>query len=136
MNMTTTIEKKFEAATRLKLRFSFKGLITVEDLWDLQLEHLDAIYKTLNKEAKLVNEESLLETKTKKNEELDLKIDIVKHVVEVKLEEKNKKLKEKELKEQKQKILEVLSDKENKALETKSPEELKAMLEELEKSGN
>lgn len=133
MIMTTTIENKFEAATRSKMRFPFKGLISVEDLWDLPLQSLDGVFKTLNTEAKLVNEESLLNTKSKKNEELDLKIEIVKHIVKVKLEEQNKKLKEKEVKEQKQKIMETLSAKQEQSLQNKTPEELQAMLDALDK---
>lgn len=44
-----TVENIFEFATRNKVRFSFKGLISVEDLWDLSLTNLDSIYKELNK---------------------------------------------------------------------------------------
>ena len=40
----------FEAATRYKYRFPFKGMISVEDLWDLKLQDLDSVFKLLNKE--------------------------------------------------------------------------------------
>lgn len=33
----------FEAATRYKYRFPFKGMISVEDLWDLKLQDLDSV---------------------------------------------------------------------------------------------
>ena len=39
----------FEAATRYKYRFPFKGMISVEDLWDLKLQDLDSVFKLLNK---------------------------------------------------------------------------------------
>jgi len=55
----------FEKAARLKLRFNFKGILSVEDLWDLSLESLDLIYKNLSAEAKKSKEVSLLEIKTK-----------------------------------------------------------------------
>lgn len=126
-----TIEKMFEVATRSKMRFPFRGLISVEDLWDLSVQQLDTIFKGLNSELKQVQEESLLNTKTKEDKELDIKIEIVKYIVQVKLEEENLRLKAKAQKEQKQKIMEILSAKQDESLQNKSIEELKAMLEEL-----
>jgi hypothetical protein len=126
-----TIEKMFEVATRSKMRFPFKGLISIEDLWDLSVQNLDLIFKNLNSELKQVQEESLLNTKTKEDKELDMKIEIVKYIVNIKLEEDNLRLKAKAQKEQKQKIMEILSAKQDESLQNKSIDELKAMLEEL-----
>ena len=78
----------FEYATRNKVRFPFKGMISVEDLWDLSLANLDSIYKTLNKQVKQSEEESLLSTKASVDTELEVQIAIVKHIVSVKLTEK------------------------------------------------
>lgn len=127
-----TIAKMFEVATRSKMRFPFRGLISVEDLWDLSPQNLDVIFKSLNSELKQVKEESLLDTKTKEDKELDVKIEIVKHIVNVKLDEENSRLKAKAQREQKQKIMEILSTKQDESLQNKSVDELKAMLEELE----
>jgi len=127
-----TIEKIFEVATRTKMRFSFRGLISLEDLWDLSVRDLDLIFKGLNSELKKVTEESLLDTKTKEDKDLETKIEIVKYIVKVKLEEEDTRLKAKAQKEQKQKILEILSTKQDESLQNKSVDELKAMLEELE----
>lgn len=80
----------FEIATRNKYRFPFKGWINTEDLWDLSVQNLDSIFKTLNKELKTTGEESLLGTKTTEQNELSNKIEIVKHIVSVKLEDKAK----------------------------------------------
>ena len=74
-------EKIFEFATRNKVRFPFKGMISVEDLWDLSLTNLDTIYKTLNKQVKQSEEESLLCTKSNVDAELEVQIAIVKHIV-------------------------------------------------------
>lgn len=126
-----TIENKFEVATRTKMRFTFKGQISVEDLWDLTPTNLDTIFKSLNSELKQVKEESLLSFKSEQDKELDMKIEIVKHIVSVKLEESNKRLKDKEQKEQKQKIMEILSSKEEESLQNKSVEELQTMLNQL-----
>ena len=35
------VENIFEYAVRNKVRFPFKGMISVEDLWDLSLTNLD-----------------------------------------------------------------------------------------------
>lgn len=124
-------EKMFEIAVRNKLRFPFRGLISVEDLWDLNVENLDAVFKELNSQIKRVQEESLLKTKSKQDEELELKINIVKYIVSVKLEETDLRVKAMEKREQKQKILKILSDKQDESLQNKSIEELEKMLEEL-----
>lgn len=125
------MEKMFEVATRSKMRFPFRGTISVEDLWDLSVQNLDLVFKTLNSEQKQVQEESLLDTKTKENKELEIKIQIIKHIVSVKQEESAARQKAKEQKEQKQKILEIISAKEDESLQNKSVEELKEMLDKM-----
>ena len=123
-----TMEKLFENATRGKYRFSFKGSITVEDLWDLSPQNLDTIYKALIKELKQEQEESLLSEKTKADTVLDEKISIIRYIVSVKLKEAEDKKNEKALKDQKQKILSIIADKEDGELKGKSIDELKNML--------
>ena len=127
MNM----EKMFENATRIKMRFPFKGMISVEDLWDLSVKDLDTIFKTLNAQVKKSQEESLLVTKTEEDEVLSTQIEIVKYIVAVKLAEAEKVKQSKAVKEQKQKIMEILSAKEDEDLHNKSIDELKAMLDNL-----
>ena len=96
----------FEAATRYKYRFPFKGMISVEDLWDLKLQDLDSVFK------------------------LENKIQIVKFIVQVKQAETAERLAAKDKKERNQKIMRIIERKQNEALEGKSLEELTAMLEE------
>jgi len=122
----------FEIATRKKLRFPFKGLVSVEELWDLSVEDLDSIFKALNSQLKEVREESLLKTKTKENKELDTKIEILKYIVNVKLEEEDFRLKAKERKEKKQKIMGIMAAKQDESLQNMSVEELERMLDELD----
>ncbi len=121
----------FEIATRTKMRFPFKGMISVEDLWDLSVKDLDTIFKTLNAQIKKSQEESLLVTKTEEDEVLSTQIEIVKYIVAVKLAEAEKVKQSKAVKEQKQKIMEILSAKEDEDLHNKSVDELKAMLDNL-----
>lgn len=121
----------FEYATRNKIRFPFKGMISVEDLWDLSLVNLDSIYKTLNKQVKQSEEESLLNTKTDVDTELEVQIEIVKHIVSVKLEEQNAREQSAAKKAQKQKIMAIIASKEDEALHNSSVDDLKKMLDEL-----
>ena len=121
----------FEYAVRNKIRFPFKGMISVEDLWDLSLTNLDSIYKTLNKQVKQTEEESLLATKTNVDTELEVQIAIVKHIVSVKLEEQDAREKAAAKKAQKQKIMAIIATKEDEALQNTSVEDLRKMLDEL-----
>ena len=125
------MEKMFEYVTRNKVRFPFKGLISVEDLWDLSLTNLDSIYKTLNKQVKQSEEESLLNTKTTVDKELDVQIAIVKHIVAVKLAEQEAREKASAKKAQKQKIMAIIASKQDEALQNSSVEDLQKMLDEL-----
>lgn len=124
-------EEIFIKASREKMRFPYKGLTTVEDLWDLPVTELDKIYKSLNAKAKQAQEESLLEVKSSEDEELTAQIEIIKYIVSVKLEEKKAAEMAKERKEQKQKIMSILASKQDEALQGKSIEELEKMLDEL-----
>ena len=127
--MTTNI---FEYAVRNKVRFPFKGMISVEDLWDLSLANLDSIYKILNKQVKQSEEESLLNTKTDVDTELEIQIAIVKHIVSVKLAEQEAREKAAAKKAHKQKIMAIIAAKEDEALQNTSLDKLKEMLDNLD----
>ena len=122
----------FEYASRYALRFPYKGSQSVEDLWTMPVTELDKVFKTLNTKVKQANEESLLSVKTKVDEELDIQIEIVKHIVSVKLAEKEASEKALIKKAQKQKIQSIITKKENEELENSSIDELKKMLEGLD----
>ncbi|GEM_PF-364964 len=119
-----------EKAIRLKLRFNFKGILTVEDLWDLKLNELDMIYRELNQQKKLQESESLL-TNNLINDTVNLQIEIIKYVVEQKQAEQLAEQTKIEKQQQKQKILEILSRKQDEDLQNKSTEDLLKMLENL-----
>lgn len=122
----------FEYAVRNKVRFPFKGMISVEDLWDLSLTNLDSIYKTLNKQVKQSEEESLLTTKSSVDTELEVQIEIVKHIVSVKLKEQKAREEASAKKAQKQKIMSIIATKEDEALQNSSVDDLRKMLDELD----
>lgn len=125
MEKTTNL---FEMATRKKFRFPFKGMISIEDLWDLSVKNLDTVFKALNAEAKQANEESLLAVKSDEDTILDAKIAIVKHIVSVKQAEEAEKKNAAIKREQKRRIQELIANKQDEALQGKSIEELQAML--------
>lgn len=123
----------FEYATKNKVRFeSDSGQLTVEDLWDLKLVggrvNLDGLAKKYNKKLKEDVEESFVVKKSAASALTKLKFDIVKHIIDLKLEAKEKSAKELEDKAHNQKILKILSDKKDKDLEGKTVEELESML--------
>lgn len=120
----------FKIAVKNKYRFTYKGVQTVEDLWDLSVEELDKIYKTLKNKQKSEAEESLLTTASKEDKELNNKIEIIKTIVADKLSDKEKAVKAAERKAKNRRILEIMADKQEDELKSKSLDELKAMLEE------
>lgn len=122
----------FEVATRKQYRFPYKGNASVEDLWYLSLTELDAVFKTLNTEAKKNEEESLLNTKSEEDEAILDKIEIIKHIVRVKLEEKEARENEKKNSELKQRLLGIKAKRADEALEQMTDEELNKAIAELE----
>jgi hypothetical protein len=125
------VENIFEFAVENKLRFPYKGSVSVEDLYALTTVELDSIYKTLRREVKKANEESLLETKSDDDVVLSVKIEIVKRIVAKKLaqiEAHNKAIRDKE---QKDKILAIIAQKQDEDLHNKSVEDLQKMLVDL-----
>lgn len=127
----------FEQASRKKLRFdTVAGNITVEDLWDLPLTSvsgasLDTLAKSLNKAVKESDEESFVVKKTTLNEVLDLKFSIVKHVIEVRLEEIEQKENAAARKAKKEMIMGIIADKQNDKLKNTSIKKLEEMVAEL-----
>ena len=127
----------FEYATRRKLRFNMsKGVIMTEDLWDLSLESLNTLAKSLNRKIKESEEEDFIgKTKIKSNQEKDLEVqfEIVKHVINVKLEERDKRKASVEKAEKLRRLRDKLEAAQDKELDQKSAEDLQKMIEELEK---
>ena len=126
-----TNKELFINATRANYQFPFRGMINVIDLWDLSLTNLDSVFKTLNAEVKKSEEESLLNTKSREDEEISNKIEIVKYIVSVKLDEKKKREDAKKNAEMRQRLLEIKAKRHDAALENMSDEELDKALAEL-----
>lgn len=126
---------KFEQASRLKLRFSTpQGLLSAEDLWDLPLTstrgraNLNDIAKAINAELKAAGEEDFVNPKPGGNDVLQLKMDLVKHVISVIQSENESVRLAADRIEKKKQLLELIARKQNQELEGKSREELEAMV--------
>lgn len=126
----TTEANMFELATRQKLRFRAQnGMISVEDLWDLPLSQLDDIAKKLRRKIN-ESEESFVEKNTS-NEELELSFNIAKHIISVKLAEREERATAQQRKERRQILEAALERKQNAALENMTEEQLQQELDAL-----
>lgn len=136
--MTTDINI-FELASRQKSRFTTtKGMIAAEQLWDMPLQShsgfdLDTTAKSINAELKDVSEESFVRTVTNPRKvDLELRLEIVKHVIAVKLEENAARVAKAEKQAKRAKLIEQLGKKQDAALEQLSEDEIKAKLAALD----
>lgn len=120
----------FERAVRLKLRFpTVRGGVSLEDLYDMPLTsrdgfNLDTVAKNLNRAVKNAEEESFVVKASRVSDELELGFGIVKHIIAVKMQEREDAETAAEKRERKQKILAVLAKKQDAALEGKTEAEL------------
>lgn len=125
----------FEMASQFKFRYPYKGMITTEDLWDLNADQLDTVYKTLNKELNSIEEEGLIQTKSAaegvKANDLKNKMEIVKYIFTSKQQaaELDRIAAENTMK--RKRIMDILAQKQNDALQNMSEEDLLKMLNEL-----
>ncbi len=126
------MDQLFEKASRLKLRINYKGVCSVEDLWDVSLIELNKMFQGLTMQLKNTQGESLLEVvKTRANELIELKIEIVRYIVKIKLEEQKARMDRKKKAELKQKYLAMIATKQDEVEQGKTIEELTKLVEEL-----
>jgi hypothetical protein len=126
----------YEKALRMKLRFETpQGPLTVEDLWDLPLQttranraSLDDVARGLHLQLKSGADISFVDTAKKSDHTAQLKFDIAKHIIDVRLAENAAAATAAANKERKQHLLGILASKENEALLGMSVEELRAAI--------
>lgn len=125
----------FELATRKKFRFESKaGLLSVEDLWDLPLD--SRTKASLNEVAINISRELKAQTESfvaiaKKDTTNEQKLEIVKYVIDVRLEEAKAIAEAQDRAAQRAKIDELIAKKKDESLEGLSLEELLAMREQV-----
>lgn len=137
--MSTKNKSMFEIATRMKLRIaSSRGLLSVEQLWDVLLRsnddfNLDAIARGTNKALKEMAEESFVVTsKSPEQEHLELALAVIKHVIAVKIDDDKKNRALAENRNEKEKLLEILARKEVSELGELTREQLEARIRALD----
>lgn len=125
----------FEQASRLQIRFpSPKGLLTTEDLWRLPLTstkgraNLDDIARSLNTKVNGESAISFVKDTSTADAETKVAFEIVKHVIDTRLQENKAKRQAEEMATKKKALLEAIVEAENKELTTGTLDELRARL--------
>ena len=119
-------------ALKNKYRFEYKGLINVEDLFDINLEGLDQIYRDLKKVENDLQSDSLLDANENPlKKETENKINIVKNIFEIKVEEIEQAKIALAKKAQREKILAIIENKQDQELSEKSIKELRKIYDSL-----
>lgn len=128
----------FEQATRQKIRFpSAKGELTTEQLWELPLTSktgfdLDTVAREVNRDLKETAEESFVSTRANPaRAHLELKLELVKHVIAVKITEADAREKAASRTQERQRLQEILARKQDAELEGLSVEDIQKRLAEL-----
>lgn len=121
----------FKKASKEKLRFNTsKGVLSVEQLWDLTLTDLSALIKGVNKLLKGIDDDSLgfLDAQNTVDETQQLRFDVLKDIYLTKKADNEAARTAKETRERNQKILGLIAEKKEESLKGKTIEELEAML--------
>lgn len=129
----------FEIASRKKFTYpSVVGMLTTEQLWDLPLTSargasLDSVARAVNSDLKSVTEESFVAVKPHPAKaDLETKLEVVKHVIAVKIDERAKADAAADRADKRRKLAEALASKQDQALAAMSEEEIRKQLDELD----
>lgn len=129
----------FETATRNAYRFpSNRGQLTTEDLWSLPLTSksgfdLDNVAKAVNEALQAASTTSFVSTEADPRKGvLETQLEIVKHIIAIRLEENAAARTQAARKAEKEKLLDILASKEDGALLELSAEELREKINALD----
>lgn len=131
MNSTDT-NTLFVTAARKKFRFeTTKGHLVVEDLFDLSLESLDLIAVNLDKKVENGGKKSFIGKRDTSASENETKLEIVKFVIQTKLDEADARKTRAERANQKDFLASLLEKKRMAQLENLSVEEIQKQIDAL-----
>ena len=120
----------YKIAFRKKLRFdTFRGIIDVEDLFDLTLQDLDKIASTIADKIESTSKSSVFENK-QVDSEAQLAYDIVADVFKTKQDEAKEKTLAEAKRQKRARIQELIQRKKESAMEELDIEQLEALLAE------
>jgi len=130
----------FERASRIGLRVvSSKGMLMVEDLWNIPLTsktgalNLDEIAGELNKQLEKQPKKAFVSLDVSMADPaLQLAFDIVLHIINVRVAENRQAAQAKARRDQKQQLLAIIAQKESEQLAGQSLEELRAAVAALD----
>lgn len=119
----------YKEALQKKLRFKTnKGIITVEDLFDLSLQNLNTLAIMLDKKVSEAPKKSFIEELPTEENDDELRFNIVKDVINTKLKARKDNIDKAQVAAHNKRIAELIAKKEDEILENKSIEELRAMI--------
>lgn len=128
----------FELASRHQIRFSSnRGELSTEQLWTMPLTaksgfDLDSVAKAVNTQLRAMAEESFVDASDNPAKtELELKLEVVKHIIAVRKQENADALARAGKAQERARLVEILGHKQDQALQGLSEEELKARIAEL-----
>ena len=120
----------YKEALQKKLRFKTnKGMISTEDLFDLSLHNLDTLALMLDKKISEAPKKSFIEELPAEENDDELRFSIVKDVINIKLKARKDNIDKAQINARNKRIAELIAKKEDEALENKSIEELRAMIQ-------
>lgn len=131
----------FEYATRNKLRFaSVKGELTVEQLWDVPLRsrgsdsfNLNSVALYAHRALEAVSAMNFVDTaKTAEHARLEAALEVVKYVIDTKLVEEKAAKKRADNKQEREKLLAILAEKQDGKLSELSEKDLQKRIAALE----
>jgi hypothetical protein len=120
----------FEKASRLKLRFQINGEISTEQLWSVKESTLIDYEEELQNQVEKFGKTSRRKSEVKTNEQalVELKLAIVSYVLDTKIKEREEAQDEAGKKEHNQKILALITRKQENELESMSVEDLQKLM--------
>jgi len=119
----------YKLASQQQLRVqTSKGLLSIEQLWDLSIEELDIVAVELEREYQSSGKKSFVVKSTAKDRNVKLKFDIVLDILTTKVEDRDLLQQKAADKEHNSKILELISEKQDESLKGKTVKQLEAML--------